>query len=76
MSDWLLPKFSNQLPLKETIMMTRYEKWEHERNLDEIVDRLSELIVSIMLMSVKKINDQYLPLKKQLEPKQTDDITF
>ena len=57
-------------------MMTRYEKWEHERNLDEIVDRLSELIVSIMLMSVKKINEQYLPLKKQFEPKQTDDITF
>lgn len=57
-------------------MMTRYEKWEHERNLDEIVERLSEVLVSIMLMSVKQISEQYLPLKKRLESKQTDDITF
>ena len=57
-------------------MMTRHEKWEHERNLDEIVDRLSELLVSIMLMSVKQINEQYLPLKKRLKSKQTEDITF
>ncbi len=60
-------------------MMTRHEKWVHERNLDEIVDRLSELLVSIMLMSVKQINDQYLPLKKRFESIQSDDfddITF
>jgi len=57
-------------------MMNRHEKWEHERNLDEIVDRLSELLVSIMLMSVKQINEQYLPLKKRLEANQPDDITF
>jgi len=57
-------------------MMTHHEEWEHERNLDEIVDRLSELLVSIMLMSVKQINEQYLPLKKRLESKQSDDITF
>jgi hypothetical protein len=57
-------------------MMTRYEKWEHERNLDEIVDRLSELLVSIMLMSVKQINEQYLPLKKSFESKQPEDIIF
>jgi len=56
--------------------MTHHEEWEHERNLDEIVDRLSELLVSIMLMSVKQINEQYLPLKKRLESKQSDDITF
>ena len=31
-------------------MMNRHEKWEHERNLDEIVDRISELIASILLM--------------------------
>jgi hypothetical protein len=54
--------------------MTRYEKWEHERNLDEIVDRLSELLVSIMLMSVKQINEQYLPLKKSFESKRPEDI--
>ena len=57
-------------------MMTRNEKWEHDRNLDEIVDRLTEVLVSIMLMSVKQINEQYLPLKKRFESKQTDDITF
>ena len=44
-------------------MMNRHEKWENERNLDEIVDRLSELLVSIMLMSVKQVNEQYLPQK-------------
>jgi len=56
--------------------MNPHEKWEHERNLDELVDRLSELLVSIMLMSVKQINTQYLPLKKRLEADQTDDIPF
>jgi len=57
-------------------MMDHYEKWQHERNLDEIVDRLGELLVSIMLMSVKQINEQYLPLKKRLEENQPDDIPF
>ena len=57
-------------------MMNRHEKWEHERNLDEIVDRLSELLVSIMLISVKQVNEQYLPLKKRLEANQPDDIPF
>jgi hypothetical protein len=54
-------------------MMSRYEKWQHDRNLDEIVDRLAELLVSIMLMSVKQINEQYLPLKKRLDANQADD---
>jgi hypothetical protein len=54
-------------------MMSQYEKWQHERNLDEIVDRLAELLVSIMLMSVKQINEQYLPLKKRLNEYQADD---
>ncbi|MCP4234211.1 MAG: hypothetical protein GY770_11600 [Aestuariibacter sp.] len=57
-------------------MMDRHEKWEYERNLDEVVDRLSELLVSIMLMSVKQVNEQYLPLKKRLEENQPDDIPF
>ena len=56
--------------------MNDYEKWEHEQNLDEIVDRLSELLVSIVLMSVKQVNKQYLPLKKRLETNQPDDIPF
>ena len=57
-------------------MMNPHEKWEHERNLDEIVDRLSELLVSIMLMSVKQVNEQYLHLKKRLDANQTDEIPF
>lgn len=57
-------------------MMSRYEKWQHDRNLDEIVDRLSELLVSIMLMSVKQINEQYLPLKKRLDANQAADGDF
>ena len=76
MSGWLLQKSFNQSQHKENAMMTRQEKWVHERNLDEIVDRLSQLLVSIMLMSVQQINEQYLPLKKRLQPKQTEKITF
>ena len=56
--------------------MNRHQKWVSEKNLEEIVDRLSELLVSIMLMSVQQINEQYLPLKKRLQPKQTEDMTF
>ena len=57
-------------------MMNRYEKWEHDRNMDEIVDRLSELLVNIMLMSVKQINDKFLILNKRWGQNQPDDIPF
>ena len=57
-------------------MMTRHEKWVHERNLDEIVDRASELLVSILLLSLEQINDQYLSPKNQLKPDSSDDMTF
>ena len=57
-------------------MMNRYEKWEHDRNMDEIVDRLSELLVNIMLMSVKQINDKFLIHNKRWEQNQSDDIPF
>lgn len=76
MSGWPLRKSFNKSQPKENAMMNRQEKWVHERNLDEIVDRLSQLLVSIMLMSVQQINEQYLPLKKRLQPKQTENITF
>lgn len=56
--------------------MNRHEKWEHERNLDEIVDRISELIASILLMSVKQIKEQYIPLEKRLRANQPDDCDF
>jgi hypothetical protein len=55
-------------------MMSHYEKWEHERNLDEIVDRIGELLVSIILMSIKKVDKQYLPLKKRFEVNPPNDI--
>jgi hypothetical protein len=57
-------------------MMTRHEKWVHKRNLNEIVDRLSELLVSIMLLSLEQINEQYPALKKQSESNLPDDIPF
>ena len=56
--------------------MTRHEKWVHERNLDEIVDRVSQLLVSIMLLGLEQVNEQYLPLKKRLDVNQPDDIRF
>jgi hypothetical protein len=55
-------------------MMTRHEKWVHERNLDEIVHRTSELLVTIMLLSLEQISEQYLDLKTQSDP--PDDISF
>ena len=71
MCNWPLPK-----SFKEDAMMNQSEKWEHERNMDEIVDRISELLVNIVLMSVKQVNEQYLPLKKRLDVNQPDDIRF
>jgi hypothetical protein len=57
-------------------MMNRYEKWEHDRNMDEIVDRLAELLVNVMLMSIKQINDKFLIVNKRWEQNQPDDIPF
>ncbi len=57
-------------------MMTRHEKWVHERNLDEIVDRVGQLLVSIMLLGLEQINEQYLTPKKQSEADPPDDISF
>jgi len=55
-------------------MMTRHEKWVHERNLDEIVDKASELLVTIMLLSLEQIAEQYLYIKPQSDS--PDDISF
>jgi hypothetical protein len=76
MYNWPLRKSFNQLCFKENVMMNRYEKWEHDRNMDEIVDRLSELLVNIMLMSVRQTNDRFLILNKRWEQNQSDDIPF
>ncbi len=76
MCNWPRQKFFNQLCFKGDVMMNRYEKWEYDRNMDEVVERLSELIVNIMLMSVKQINDKFLILNKRWEQNQPDDIPF
>ncbi len=57
-------------------MMTRHEKWEYERNIDEIIERLSDLMVNMMLMSVKKIsNDQWF-LMDRLGLNQDEELKF
>ena len=56
--------------------MTSQEEWEHERKLEDIIVRLSDLTLDIMLMSIKKINKQQQSLAELLEPKQTNDLTF
>ena len=57
-------------------MMTGHEKWEYERNIDEIIERLSDLMVNMMLMSVKKIsNDQWF-LMDRLVLNQDEELKF
>ena len=57
-------------------MMTRHEKWEYERNIDEIIERLSDLMVNMMLMSVKKISNDQRFLMNRLGLNQDDEIKF
>jgi hypothetical protein len=56
--------------------MTPHEKWEYERSLQEIIDRLSDLIANIMLMSIKKISRQHQSLMDPLESNKNNDFTF
>jgi hypothetical protein len=56
--------------------MTHHEELEYERKLEDIIVRLSDLMLDIMLMSIKKINKQHQSLAELLEPKQTNGITF
>ena len=57
-------------------MMTNYEKWEYERNIDEIIARLSDLMVNMMLMSVKKISNDQRFLMDRLGLNQNDESKF
>ena len=57
-------------------MMTMHEKWEYERNIDEIIDRLSDLMVNMMLMSVKKISNDQRFLMDRLGISQDDELKF
>lgn len=57
-------------------MMTRHEKWEYERNIDEIIERLSDLMVNMMLMSVKKISNDQQFLMDRLGLNQHEEMKF
>ena len=57
-------------------MMTAHEKWVYERNIDEIIDRLRELLVNLMLMSVKKINDDQKYIMDRMGLNQDDELKF
>ncbi len=57
-------------------MMTGHEKWEYERNIDEIIERLSDLMVNMMLMSVKKISNDQRFLMDRLGLNQDEELKF
>ena len=57
-------------------MMTNHEKWVYERNIDDIIDRLRELLVNIMLMSIKKINDDQKFLMDRVGLNQDNELKF
>lgn len=57
-------------------MMTRHEKWEYERNIDEIIERLSDLMVNMMLMSVKKISNDQQFLMDRFGLNQDEEMKF
>ncbi len=57
-------------------MMTGHEKWEYSRNIDEIIERLSDLMVNMMLMSVKKISNDQRFLMDRFGLNQDDELKF
>ena len=57
-------------------MMTNNEKWEYERNIDEIVCRLSDLLANMILMSIKKISNDQQFLMNRLQLNQNDELKF
>jgi hypothetical protein len=57
-------------------MMSNHEKWEYARNMDEIIERLSDLMVNMMLMSVKKISNDQRFLMDRLGLNQDDELKF
>jgi len=57
-------------------MMTAHEKWEYARNIDEIIDRLSDLMVNMMLMSVKKISNDQRFLMDRLGLNNDEELKF
>lgn len=56
--------------------MTPHQKWEYERSIEEIVDRLSDLLVNIMLMSIQKISNDQQFLIDRLRLNQDNESKF
>ena len=57
-------------------MITKHEQWEDERNIDEIVYRLSDLLENMILMSIKKISNDQQFLMNRLQLNQNDELKF
>ncbi|MFQ5544107.1 MAG: hypothetical protein ACE5FY_07125 [Nitrospiria bacterium] len=57
-------------------MMSDHEQWECERNIDEIVYRISDLLVNMILMSIKKISNDQQFLMSRLQLNQKDELKF
>ena len=57
-------------------MMSNHEKWEYERNINEIIARLSDLLVNMMLMSIQKINDDQKYLMDRVGLNQDNEAKF
>ena len=56
--------------------MTNHEQCEQEKNIDEIVYRLSDLLVNMMLMSIKKISNDQRFLMSRMQLHQDDELKF
>ena len=57
-------------------MITQHEKWEYERSMDEIIARLSDLLVNMVLMSIQKISNDPRFLMDRLGLNQDDELKF
>ena len=57
-------------------MMTQHEKWEYERSMDEIIARLSDLLVNMVLMSIQKISNGPRFLMDRLGLNQDEELKF
>lgn len=56
--------------------MKRYEEMQYEKKLEDIIVQLGQLMLDILLMSVKKVHKQHDIFKELLEPTQPQDIPF
>ena len=57
-------------------MMSNHEKWEYDRSMDEIIARLSDLLVKMMLMSIQKITDDQKSIMNRMGLNQDNELKF